>query len=50
MVTPLLSIGTRIMDCRLCGGPAGSVWPMTIAILQRLSGAPVVHHLRPLTT
>jgi len=41
---------TRIMDWRRCGSASGSVMPMTMAILQRLSIAPDVHHLRPLTT
>ena len=48
--TPGVSSGTRIIDCRWCGGASGSVWPMTIAILQRGSIAPEVHHLRPLMT
>src|SRR5580658_6989247 len=50
MVTPVVSIGTRIMDCCLCFGPAGSVLPMKIEILQRGSPAPLDHHLCPLIT
>src|SRR5580693_4701219 len=50
MVTPGVSIGTRIMDCCLCFGPAGSVLPMKMEILQRGSPAPDDHHLRPLIT
>ena len=51
MVTPGVSIGTRIIDWRLCfSGLSGAVCPMKIMILQRLSGAPEVHHLRPLIT
>ena len=49
--TPGASIGTRIMLC--CSwrfALSGSVLPMKMAILQRGSGAPVVHHLRPLIT
>src|SRR5258708_2006963 len=42
--TPGASSGTRIIDCCLCGGAEGSVLPMKIAILQRGSPAPDVHH------
>ena len=49
-VTPGASIGTRIIDCCWCGGASGSVLPMKMAILQRGSPAPEVHHLRPLMT
>src|SRR5579883_97216 len=50
MVTPGASMGTRIMDCCLCRGAAGSVLPIKMAILQRGSPAPEVHHLRPFST
>src|SRR5215467_13430229 len=43
-------MGTRIIDCCLCVGADGSVLPMKMAILQRGSPAPEVHHLRPLIT
>ena len=49
-VTPGVSIGTRTIDCCWCFAAAGSVLPMKIAILQRGSMAPEVHHLRPLMT
>ena len=42
--------GRRIIDCCRCFGPPASVRPMTIAILQRGSIAPDVHHLRPSIT
>src|SRR5215212_1831835 len=48
IVTPGVSIGTRIIDCCLCFSAFGSDLPMKIAILQRGSPAPEVHHLRPL--
>src|SRR5271170_250296 len=48
--TPGASIGTRIMDCCLCCSALGSVLPMKMAILQRGSPAPELHHLRPLIT
>ena len=48
MVTPGVSIGTRIIDCCLCFSAFGSDLPMKIAIVQRGSPAPEVHHLRPL--
>ena len=38
--TPGASIGTRICDWRLCGGPSGLVWTIVIMILQRGSPAP----------
>jgi hypothetical protein len=38
--TPGVSIGTRIWDCCMCAGACGSVWHMTIMILQRGSPAP----------
>src|SRR5438477_9258008 len=50
IVTPGVSIGTKIMDCCLCFGADGSVLPIKIAILQRGSPAPEDHHLRPLIT
>src|SRR5262245_35727302 len=50
MVTPGVSIGTRIMDCCRCFGADGSVLPMKMAILHRGSPAPDVHHLWPLMT
>src|SRR6266446_4937286 len=50
MVTPGVSIGTRIIDCCLCGGAAGSVLPMKMQILQRGSPDPDDHHLWPLMT
>src|SRR5262249_21417449 len=49
-LTPGVSIGTRIIDCCLCLGAVVSVLPMKMAILQRGSPAPEVHHLRPLST
>src|ERR1051325_4327671 len=48
--TPGVSIGTKIIDCCLCLGAAGSVLPIKMAILQRGSPAPDVHHLWPLMT
>ena len=46
--------GTRMpagsADWRRCGSACGSVIPITMAIRQRLSIAPEVHHLRPLMT
>src|SRR5260370_14815039 len=48
--TPDASMGTRIIDCCLYGGADGSVLPMKMAILQRGSPAPEVHHFRPLMT
>ena len=50
MVTPLVSIGTRIIDWRWCVGASGLLWPMKIEILQRGSPAPEIHHLWPLIT
>ena len=51
MVTPGVFMGTRIIDCwRWRLGWSGSVLPMKIRISQRGSGAPEVHHLRPLIT
>src|SRR5258708_25046445 len=50
IVTPGASIGTRIIDCWVWRGPAGSVLPIKIAIRQRGSPAPEIHHLRPLMT
>src|SRR5262249_59631105 len=38
------------MDCCLCCAADGSVLPIKMAILQRGSPAPEVHHLRPLIT
>mmetsp|Transcript_6184 Transcript_6184/g.13461 ORF Transcript_6184/g.13461 Transcript_6184/m.13461 type:complete len:211 (+) Transcript_6184:693-1325(+) len=49
-LTPVHSMGTRIMDCCLCAAAVGSVLPMKIAILQRGSHAPLVHHLMPFST
>jgi hypothetical protein len=44
-----VSIGTSTIDCWLWRlGLSGSVLPMKMRILQRGSGAPEVHHLRPL--
>jgi hypothetical protein len=49
--TPFASMGTRIIDCCWClFVSAGELLPMKMRILQRGSGAPVVHHLRPLIT
>ena len=51
MVTPGVFMGTRIIDCWLWRlAWSGSVLPMKIRISQRGSGAPEVHHLRPLIT
>ncbi len=50
MVTPGVSIGTRIIDCCWWRAAAGSVLPMKIAILQRGSPAPEMYHLRPFST
>ena len=47
---PGVSIGTRIIDCCLCFAASGSVLPMKIAMRQRGSPAPEIHHLRPLRT
>jgi len=38
--TPGVSIGTKICECRLCGGASGLVSNMQIMILQRGSPAP----------
>src|SRR3712207_4133823 len=38
------------MDCCSWRGASGSVFPITMAISQRGSPAPVDHHLRPFTT
>src|SRR4029453_10528424 len=48
MLTPGVSIGTRIIDCCLCFGALGSDLPIKMAMRQRGSPAPDVHHLRPL--
>lgn len=50
IVTPGVSIGTRIIDCCRCVGAVGSVLPIKMEILQRGSIAPEIHHLRPLIT
>src|SRR5579863_1789779 len=50
IVTPGESSGTRIIDCCLCRAALGSVLPMKMEILQRVSPAPDDHHLRPLIT
>ncbi len=50
MVMPGVSNGTTIIDCWACLGPLKSVLPMKIAILQRGSPAPELHHLVPLIT
>src|SRR4029077_14231800 len=47
---PAASIGTRIIDCCLGRGASGFDLPMKMAIRQRGSPAPEVHHLRPLIT
>src|ERR687891_1670085 len=48
---PGVSRGTTIMDCCLYrSGFLGSVLPMKMRILQRLSPMPEVHHLWPLMT
>src|SRR5579864_6959097 len=48
--TPGVSVGTRTIDCCLCLGAVGSVFPMKMEILHRGSPAPEDHHLRPLIT
>src|SRR5262249_62323033 len=48
--TPGVSSGTSTIDWRRYGSALGLVSPITIAILQRRSIAPDVHHLRPLMT
>ena len=45
-----MSIGTTSIDCWRCGGPSGSVLPITISTRQCLCSALDVHHLRPLMT
>mmetsp|Transcript_55179 Transcript_55179/g.175543 ORF Transcript_55179/g.175543 Transcript_55179/m.175543 type:complete len:237 (-) Transcript_55179:408-1118(-) len=45
--TPGASMGTRTIDCCMCAGAEGAVFPMKMATLQRGSIAPLVHHLRP---
>mmetsp|Transcript_28633 Transcript_28633/g.97540 ORF Transcript_28633/g.97540 Transcript_28633/m.97540 type:complete len:223 (+) Transcript_28633:211-879(+) len=47
---PGASMGTRSMDCCAWGGASTSVLPMRIMTLQCKEPAPVIHHLRPLTT
>ena len=50
-VRPGVSIGTRTIDCCLCGdGWEGFVLPMTMRILHLGCSAFVVHHLTPLST
>ena len=48
--TPGVSIGTMICDCCACFAALGSVLPITMSTLQRVSPAPDDHHLRPLIT
>src|ERR1700721_4219433 len=48
ILTPGVSIGTRIIDCCLGRGAEWSLLPIKIAILQRGSPAPEDHHFRPL--
>ncbi len=48
--TPGASIGTRIIEWRRLRSASGSVTPITIATLQVSPRAPVVHHLRPVST
>ena len=43
-------MGTKTMDCCRWGGASGSVLPITIATRQRSLAAPLIHHLRPLST
>ena len=50
IVTPGVSIGTRIWLCCLCVGASGWVLPITIMIRQWGCRAFEVHHLRPLST
>src|SRR3954449_11513677 len=45
---PGASVGTRIIDARLCGAASGSV--TTIAIARSAPTAPDVNHLTPLIT
>ena len=40
-------MGTSTMDCCRCGAAAASVLPMKMAMRQRGSQAPLVHHLTP---
>ena len=49
-MTPGVSRGTRTIVCWRCEGASGSVLPITMRRRQRGSIAPLVHHLRPLTT
>ena len=49
-VTPGVSSGTRIIECRAYLAASGSLTPITIATLHSGRIAPVDHHLRPLTT
>jgi hypothetical protein len=50
IVMPGVSIGTRIIDCCRWRGAAGWLLPMKIAIRQRGSPAPEIHHLWPVMT
>mmetsp|Transcript_75997 Transcript_75997/g.203911 ORF Transcript_75997/g.203911 Transcript_75997/m.203911 type:complete len:201 (-) Transcript_75997:162-764(-) len=52
ILTPGCGMGTKIMDWRRCTGVSGEslVLPMKMQILQRGSMAPLVNHLRPLST
>ena len=50
-VTPGVSMGTRTIDCCLCGdGWEAFVLPMTMSILHLGCRAFVVHHLTPFST
>ncbi len=49
-LTPGVSRGTRIIDCWRCRSASGSVLPITMKISAAGLIAPVIHHLRPLTT
>ena len=45
-----MSRGTRIIDCWRCRAADGSVLPITMKTFALGFIAPVIHHLRPLTT
>ena len=45
-----MSTGTRIIDCCLCFSAVGSVFPIKMRILHRLSKIPEVHHFLPFMT
>ena len=49
-VSPGVSRGTRTMLCCRWRSADGSVLPMTMKTAQSGFIAPVIHHLRPVTT